>query len=148
MKLMMNGALTLGTEDGANLEIHKEVGDDNILIFGMETREVNMLKKNGYNPREYYNNNPKLKRAIDFLSTFSSGSFKELADIFLSQDTYMALADFSDYSRIQDLSSKLYKDKYIWQKMSLINISKSGVFSADRSIEDYAKNIWNVEPLK
>ena len=149
MKLMMNGAVTIGTEDGANVEIHEAVGDDNIIIFGMQTPEVNALKKSGYNPSNYYNNNEKLKAALDFMANGIAGKpFDNIANLLKHTDTYMSLADFADYCAAQDKASALYRDRDVWNRMSLINIAESGIFSADRSIEDYAKNIWNISPLK
>ncbi|MBQ4153819.1 MAG: glycogen/starch/alpha-glucan phosphorylase [Clostridia bacterium] len=148
MKLMMNGAITLGTEDGANVEIHKAVGDENIFIFGMETEEVNRHKKNGYNPRAYYENNPELKEVIDFLSTISGGDFRDITDLLLNVDSYMALADYADYSKAQQRASRIYTDTQRFQKMSLNNIAASGIFAADRSIKDYAENIWHIKPIK
>ncbi len=149
MKLMMNGAITLGTEDGANVEIHSAVGDENIFIFGMQTPEVLELQKRGYDPSKYYNNNPKLREALDFIGAgFGGQHFDDIYNIFRYHDTYMALADFADYQNAQAKASSLYKESDIWNKMSLTNIAKSGIFSADRSIADYAKDIWNVKPVK
>ena len=148
MKLMMNGAVTLGTEDGANVEIHKAVGDDNIIIFGMETPEVNRLKKTGYHPFEYYNNNPVIKDVLDFLGTGLGADFRCVTEHIKNNDTYMALADFADYNRAQNTVSSLYGEKDVWNRMSLMNIASSGIFASDRSIDDYAKNIWNAKPLK
>ena len=148
MKLMMNGAITLGTEDGANVEIHKAVGDDNIIIFGMETPEVNRLKKIGYHPYDYYNNNPLIREVLDFLGTGLGNDFKNVTEHIKNNDTYMALADFADYTRAQDTVSTLYNNKDLWNRMSLMNIASSGIFASDRSIEDYANNIWNAKPLK
>ncbi|MBE6761800.1 MAG: glycogen/starch/alpha-glucan phosphorylase [Ruminococcaceae bacterium] len=148
MKLMMNGAVTLGTEDGANVEIHKAVGDDNIIIFGMETPEVNRLKKIGYHPSEYYNNNPLIREVLDFLSSGLANDFRNVTEHIKNNDTYMALADFADYTRAQNTVSELYGDKDVWNRMSLMNIASSGIFSSDRSIDDYAKNIWDAKPLK
>ena len=149
MKLMMNGAITLGTEDGANVEIHSAVGDENILIFGMQTPEVLELQKHGYNPDKYYNNNPVLRQALDFIGRgFGGQRFDDIYNTLKNHDTYMALADFADYHNIQAKASALYNDHEVWQKMSLTNIAKSGIFSADRSIEDYARDIWNATPLK
>ncbi len=148
MKLMMNGAVTLGTEDGANVEIHKAVGDDNIIIFGMRTEEVARLKASGYNPRFYYDNNEELKEVINFLSnSMGSGDIKDVTDLLLSTDSYMALADFDDYSRAQRLSTELYNNKEKWNNMSLENIAASGIFAADRAVKQYADNIWNIKPL-
>ena len=149
MKLMMNGAVTLGTEDGANVEIHEAVGDDNIIIFGMETPEVIRLKKAGYQPMRYYENNPVLKAAVDFIGKGIGGqNFDGVYKAITTLDSYMAMADFADYCRAHDKADTLYNDKIVWNKMSLINIAKSGIFAADRSIDDYAKNIWGVTPLK
>ena len=149
MKLMMNGAITLGTEDGANVEIHEAVGDDNIVIFGMETPEVIALKKSGYSPKSYYENNPTLKAAVDFIGRGIGGqNFDEVYRALTNTDTYMAMADFADYCRAHDKIYNLYNDKYTWNKMSLKNIANSGIFAADRSIDDYAKNIWNIKPVK
>ena len=148
MKLMMNGAVTLGTEDGANVEIHRAVGDDNIIIFGMETPEVNRLKKVGYHPYEYYNNNPVIKDVLDFLATGLGNDFRNVTEHIKNNDTYMALADFADYTRAQSTVSALYGERDVWNRMSLMNIASSGIFASDRSIEDYANNIWNAKPLK
>ncbi len=149
MKLMMNGAVTLGTEDGANVEIHSAVGDDNIIIFGMQTPEVLKLQKNGYSPCEYYNNNPVLREALDFIGAgFGGQSFDDIYNTLRYHDTYMALADFADYRNAQAKATALYNQSEVWQKMSLTNIAKSGIFSADRSIADYARDIWNTEPIK
>ncbi len=149
MKLMLNGAITLGTDDGANLEIHSAVGDENIVIFGMDAGEAKQRKKHGYCPKEYYENNPYLKCALDFLNIgFGGKSFKDLSELFISTDTYMALADFADYQKAQNDISRLYREKMLWQKMSLTNIANAGIFSADRSVKEYAENIWGVKPLK
>ena len=149
MKLMMNGAITLGTEDGANVEIHSAVGDDNIIIFGMQTPEVLALQKNGYSPLQYYNNNAELKAALDFIGKGIAGQpFENIYNTLKNHDTYMALADFADYRKAQQKASKLYADTARWEKMSLTNIAQSGIFSADRSIEEYAKNIWHISPVE
>ena len=149
MKLMMNGAITLGTEDGANVEIHEAVGDDNIIIFGMETPEVMRVKKTGYTPTRYYENNPTLKNVVDFIGKGMNGqSFEAVHKAITTLDSYMAMADFADYCRAHDTADALYKDKMKWNDMSLMNIAKSGIFSADRSINDYANDIWNIKPIK
>ncbi len=145
MKFMMNGAITLGTEDGANVEIHQAVGDDNIIIFGMSTPEAEK-HKNIYVPRNCYNNNQELHKAIDFMSAgFGGKQFHDVVSSLLDVDRYMVLADFNDYCRAQNDSSALYLDKYRWNSMSLVNIAQSGIFAADRAIEDYAKNIWGLK---
>ena len=149
MKLMMNGAITLGTEDGANVEIHSAVGDDNILIFGMHTPEVLDLQKNGYSPLPYYNNNAELRAALDFIGKGIAGkSFDNIYNTLKNVDHYMALADYADYCKAQQKASALYNDKDVWNRMSLVNIAKSGIFAADRSIADYANNIWHIKPVE
>lgn len=149
MKFMLNGAVTLGTDDGANVEIHEAVGDDNIIIFGMSTPEVQRLKASGYNPHSYYDNNPTLHRVIDFITNgMGEYSVPDLADTFKNYDNYMALADFNDYCAAQDKATHLYKDKLLWNKMSLRNIAGSGIFAADRSIADYAEGIWHIKPIQ
>ncbi len=148
MKLMMNGAITLGTEDGANVEIHSAVGDDNIIIFGMQTPEVLRLQKQGYSPCEHYNNNAVLRDALDFIGKgFGGMSFDSIYHTLKYNDTYMALADFADYQAAQKKATALYNDRDTWNKMSLTNIAKSGVFASDRSIEDYARDIWHIKPV-
>ncbi len=149
MKFMLNGAITLGTEDGANVEIHEAVGDDNIIIFGMRTPEVLKLQKSGYSPAEYYNNNPALKEAVDFIGRGIDGKpFDHIANALKTNDRYMALADYADYCAAQAKASELYKDKKKWNGSSLVNIAKSGIFAADRSIKDYAENIWHIKPVE
>lgn len=149
MKLMLNGAITLGTLDGANVEIHDAVGDDNIFIFGLKTPEVMELQKKGYNPMEYMYNNETLKSAVEFIQAGVNGkSFGEISSSLMNVDQYMALADFADYQKAQKLSAEAYQDKERFAKMSLMNISGAGIFSADRSIMDYANNIWHTQPVK
>lgn len=149
MKLMLNGAITLGTLDGANVEIHDAVGDDNIFIFGLKTPEVMELQKKGYNPMEYMYNNDTLKSAIEFIQAGVNGkSFGEISSSLMNVDQYMALADFADYQKAQKLSAEAYQDKERFAKMSLMNISGAGIFSADRSIMDYANKIWHTQPVK
>lgn len=149
MKLMLNGAITLGTEDGANVEIHEAVGDENIIIFGMRSDEVLRIRKNGYDPRPYYNNNPELKRVVDFMRGNIGGtSFGDLANVLTSNDYYMSFADFTDYCKAQRRATEFYRDADKFSKMSLNNIAAAGIFSSDRSIKEYAENIWNAEPVK
>ena len=148
MKLMLNGAVTLGTLDGANVEIAQAVGDENIIIFGMKTPEVQQLKRDGYHPMNYVNNNPVLKSVIDFISSGINGKdFSEIVSSLTSSDTYMALADFEDYQKAQRISAQLYRDKEKFARMSLMNIASAGVFSADRAISEYARNIWHTKPV-
>ena len=147
MKFMINGAVTLGTEDGANVEIHQAVGDDNIIIFGMSTPEAEKMKKI-YHPGVYYNNNPVLRGCIDELSHgFGGVSFGDISNNLLTSDPYMVMADFADYCRAQSDASRLYADKKTWGRMSLVNIAESGIFAADRAISEYAENIWHATSL-
>lgn len=149
MKLMLNGAITLGTLDGANVEIHDAVGEDNIYIFGMKTPEVEQLKKAGYFPQSYIQNNEALAKALAFLQNGVNGKkFDEVYYSLVNTDPYMALADFTDYQRAQREISKAYADREKFVKMSLMNISGAGIFSADRSIMDYANNIWHTKPIQ
>ncbi len=146
MKLMINGAVTLGTMDGANVEIHDAVGDENIVIFGMSTPEVEELKRRGYNPMNYYNNNQELKNVIDYISQkgIAGKQFPEIANI-INHDPYMVLADFADYRGAKKRAVELYNDRETWNRMSLINISGAGIFAADRAINDYARDIWHTK---
>lgn len=149
MKLMLNGAITLGTLDGANVEIHDAVGEENIYIFGMKTPEVEQLKKAGYFPQSYIQNNEALAKAMAFLQNGVNGKkFDEVYYSLVNTDPYMALADFTDYQRAQKEISKAYADREKFVKMSLMNISGAGIFSADRSIMDYANNIWHTKPVQ
>ena len=144
MKLMINGAITLGTMDGANVEIHEQVGDSNIIIFGMNVDEVNAAKPN-YRPIDVYNSNPVIRDAVDTLTRGINGEqFSEIANSLKTQDPYMALADFNSYQQAQAYASECYRDTMKWQKMSLANIANAGIFSADRSVEDYARDIWHL----
>ena len=145
MKLMINGAITLGTMDGANVEIHEQVGDDNIIIFGMNVDEVNACK-NSYNPMDMYNSNGVIKAAIDRLQGGINGNtFNEIAENLKTKDPYMALKDFDSYQQAQKYASECDTDKMKWNKMSLANIAGAGIFSADRSVEEYAKDIWGLK---
>ena len=149
MKFMMNGAITLGTEDGANVEIHEAVGDENIVIFGLYTPEVMTLRKSGYSPEGYISNNPQLKACLDFIHNGINGeSFDNIYRTLTSVDYYMACADFSDYCSAHNKISNLYADSSKWNSMSLNNIAASGIFAADRSISDYANNIWGLDSVK
>ena len=149
MKLMINGAVTLGTLDGANVEIAEQVGDDNIFIFGMKADEVEALWRRGYSPLEYLRASADLQAVVDMLTSNVLGArFDDIAKSLLTNaygvaDAYMNLADFDSYVKAQELVSKTYKDERKFMNMSLTNISKAGIFSADRSIMEYAKNIWH-----
>lgn len=145
MKLMLNGAITLGTMDGANVEIYDAVGEKNIAIFGMTTPEVNALRDRGYSPNDIYQTDPMLRAALDMLKSGINGDrFEEIYQSLITNDPYMVLADFhSYYDKSWELNA-LYRDTYKWQEMSLENIAQSGIFCADRSIRDYAQHIWRL----
>lgn len=149
MKLMLNGAITLGTMDGANIEIFDAVGEDNIFIFGMKTPEVEELKRRGYNPQNYYNNNAELHNTIDFINRvgIAGKQFPEIGGTLLNHDPYMVLADFADYRRAQQEAVRTYADRAAWNRKSLMNISGAGCFAADRAINDYARDIWHTKSV-
>ena len=145
MKLMLGGAITLGTYDGANVEIHEQVGDENIMIFGMRTEEVDALRQRGYAPGEYYEKDPLIQDLINTLYEGISGSkFPEIADSLKNVDPYMVLADFRAYMEAQEKIQQLYRQPEVWSRMSLMNIAGSGVFCADRAVEEYAHRIWRL----
>jgi len=145
MKLMLNGAITLGTLDGANIEIKDAAGEENIVIFGMKTEEVNDLKRRGYNPTSYYESNPVIKNAIDRMYHGINGcNFNDVANSLKDMDPYMVLADFDSYRNAQKFVTECYNDKKKWAKMSLNNIAGAGIFAADRAVSEYAKDIWGL----
>ena len=153
MKLMINGALTIGTLDGANVEIRDAVGNENIYIFGHTTDEVDELWKQGYNSMLFYNQHPKLKQAIDSLIPgFSGVQFTDFVKYLIAaqgiSDPFMCLADFDSYYNVHAKMNADYADRDFWNRKSLFNIAGAGIFSADRSIEEYAKNIWHIKPVK
>ena len=151
MKFMMNGAITLGTLDGANVEIAERVGDENCVIFGMKVEDINKLKAdNSYHAWDYYNNDFRIKKVVDSLTdgTFASSreEFKLIFDELMSHnDEYYLLADFDSYVKAQEKINALYQDRENWAKMCIMNIAMSGYFSSDRTIEDYVKDIWHLE---
>ena len=149
MKLMINGAVTIGTLDGANVEIHEQVGDDNIFLFGMKAHEVEALWQRGYDPNEFLTD--ELREVLDMLTSGILGQrFDDLVDSLLTKrfgvaDAYMTVADFADYARAQKLVSETYLDQKKFARMSLVNIAKAGIFSSDRSVREYAEKIWDLE---
>ena len=152
MKFMMNGALTIGTLDGANVEMHQQVGDENIFLFGLKAHEVSEMKSNGYRAYEYYMRDGLLKAVLDQITQgFGDGvSYSDITNRLLfgvnggPADEYMLLADFESYREAHERAGRTYLDPKQWNKMALINIAKSGIFAADRSIRDYARDIWHV----
>jgi starch phosphorylase len=150
MKFMMNGALTLGTLDGANVEIRQAVGDDNFFLFGLTADEVIARKRAGYRPREEYERNVELREAMDLISSgfFSpedKNLFKPLIDSLLEEDRYLVLADFAAYAAKQQEVAQAYKDQESWMRKAVLNVAQSGIFSSDRTIKQYAEEIWQVK---
>jgi starch phosphorylase len=153
MKFSMNGALTIGTLDGANVEIREEVGPENFFLFGLTAEEVYNHKAKGYNPRSYYESNPHLREAIDQISSghFSRGYgelFRPLVDNLLDHDPFLLLADYQSYIDCQDQVSSAYRDQKRWVRMSVLNVARMGKFSSDRSIREYCDKVWKIKPLK
>ncbi|MGN0695710.1 MAG: glycogen/starch/alpha-glucan phosphorylase, partial [Oscillospiraceae bacterium] len=145
MKLMLNGALTLGTLDGANVEIKEQVGADNIFIFGMTAEEAQSKAAQGYRPEDYAANNQNINKALARMYNGINGcTFEEVANSLKFKDPYMVLADFDAYQIAQQYVSECYKDRDKWNKMSLHNIAGAGIFSADRAVDEYARNIWKL----
>jgi starch phosphorylase len=150
MKLMLNGALTLGTLDGANVEIREAVGDENFFLFGLTADEVIARKKAGYRPREVYNQHLELREAIDLISSgfFSpedKNLFKPLIDKLLEEDRYLVLADFASYQAKQEEVARAYLDSDEWTRKCILNVARAGIFSSDRTIRQYAEEIWRVK---
>uniref|UniRef100_A0A667YT08 Alpha-1,4 glucan phosphorylase n=1 Tax=Myripristis murdjan TaxID=586833 RepID=A0A667YT08_9TELE len=151
MKFMLNGALTIGTMDGANVEMAEEAGEDNLFIFGMRVDDVDALDRRGYHAQEYYNRLPELKQAIDqisggFFSPKQPDMFKEIVNMLMHHDRFKVFADYEDYMKCQEKVNALYKNPKEWTKKVIYNIAGSGKFSSDRTIAQYAREIWGMEP--
>ncbi|XP_017786203.1 PREDICTED: glycogen phosphorylase [Nicrophorus vespilloides] len=151
MKFQLNGALTIGTLDGANVEMAEEMGRENIFIFGMTVEEVEELSKKGYNAYDYYNKNEELRQVIDqiqngFFSPDNHDEFKDIANILLNHDRFYLLADYEAYIEMQEKVNETYQDSSKWLEMAIHNIASSGKFSSDRTITEYGKDIWDIEP--
>ena len=152
MKFSMNGALTIGTLDGANVEIREEVGEENFFLFGLTAQQVAQTREAGYRPGDFYQDNAELKAAIDLINSgaFSQGDtmlFRPLTDALLHQDPYMLLADYASYVDCQARVDRAWRDAGRWARMSILNVARMSRFSSDRSIRDYCEKIWKVEPL-
>jgi starch phosphorylase len=151
MKLMINGAVTLGTLDGANVEICEQVGKENMFLFGMNVDQVNALWSKGYSPQDYLSADPQLQAVIQMLTSGVLGKrFDDIVSSLLTNrfgvaDQYMTLADFADYARAQREVGEVYRNKEKFMRMSLYNIAKAGIFSADRAVLEYANNIWKMK---
>jgi starch phosphorylase len=153
MKFSMNGALTIGTLDGANIEIREQVGAENFFLFGLTAEEVLAKKRDGYHPQHYYHDNPELRAVIDHIASgdFSFGNpdlFQPIVDSLLNQDEYMLLADYQDYVNCQEKVSQAYRDTKSWTRMSILNAARMGMFSSDRTIREYCRDIWKVQSVK
>ncbi len=153
MKFSMKGALTIGTLDGANVEIREEVGAENFFLFGLTTEEVLDLKRKGYRPRHYYESNAHLREGIDQIASgvFSGGDrnlFKPFVDSLMNHDEYLVLADYQSYVDCQDEVGKAFRDQEGWTRMSILNAARMGKFSSDRSIREYCEKIWSVKPVR
>ncbi|HWB05741.1 MAG TPA: glycogen/starch/alpha-glucan phosphorylase, partial [Verrucomicrobiales bacterium] len=151
MKFAMNGALTIGTLDGANVEIREEVGADNFFLFGLTAAEVGQVKARGYRPREYYEQNTSLREVIDFIAGGAAAGgdtelFRPIVENLLNHDPYLLLADYQSYIDAQDRVSALWKDQKAWTRQSILNSARMGKFSSDRSIRDYCERVWNIRP--
>ena len=152
MKFAMNGALTIGTLDGANVEIRDAVGHENFFLFGLTAEEVDGLRRSGYDPRRYYDANADLREAVDLIGSgfFSNGDrelFRPLVESLLTRDDYLLFADYQAYVDCQQRVSEAYRDQVSWTRMSILNSARVGRFSSDRSIRDYCRDIWDVQPL-
>jgi starch phosphorylase len=151
MKMMLNGAVTIGTLDGANVEILEEVGDENIFIFGLKSEEVEQRRR-GYNPWDIYNSDEEIRQAItliekDFFSLLEPGIFKPIIQSLLNNgDHYMLLADMRDYIQTQERVDAAYRDVEAWDRKAILNVARAGKFSSDRAIKEYATEIWDLEP--
>jgi len=153
MKFSMNGALTIGTLDGANIEICEEVGAENFFLFGLTAEEISNMKSHGYNPMGYYNANPDMKEVVDLISSgfFSKKDinlFKPLVDSLLCRDEHMVIADYQSYIDCQDRVSAAFRDQEKWTNMSILTVARMGKFSSDRSIREFNEKIWHAAPLK
>ncbi|POI24331.1 hypothetical protein CIB84_011917, partial [Bambusicola thoracicus] len=151
MKFMLNGALTIGTMDGANVEMAEEAGEENLFIFGMRVEDVAELDKDGYNAQQYYDRLPELKQAVDqirsgFFSSDEPDLFRDVVDMLFHHDRFKVFADYEAYVKCQEKVSELYLNSKAWTKMVIRNIAAAGKFSSDRTIKEYARDIWHVEP--
>ena len=153
MKFSMNGALTIGTLDGANIEIRHEVGEENFFLFGLTAEEVRAKRAHGYSPSEYYHSDPHLREAVDLINSghFSRGDtnlFTPLLDSLIKDDPYMLFADYQSYIECQEKVSQAYQDRDKWTRMSILNTTRMGKFSSDRAIREYCEEIWNATPVR
>lgn len=152
MKFSLNGALTIGIMDGANIEIREEVGTENFFLFGLTAAEVEQKKAGGYQPLTYYDDNEKLRATIDLISSghFSRGDrdlFRPLVDSLLYNDEYLLFADYQSYLDAQEAVEHAWRDTDLWSRMSILNVARMGRFSSDRAVLEYCKDIWDISPM-
>jgi starch phosphorylase len=152
MKFTLNGALTIGTLDGANVEIREEVGAENFFVFGLTAEQVGQVMAGGYRPRDYYERDTELRSALDLIASgvFSggdTGAFRPLLDHLLNHDTYLVLADYRAYVDAQGEADRVFRDSARWARMSILNVARAGKFSSDRSIREYCDTIWHTKPM-
>ena len=152
MKFALNGGLIIGTLDGANVEIRQEVGEENFFLFGLKSDQVDEIKAQGYQPRQYYENNGELKAVIDSLAAgvFSNGDknlFQPIVDNLLNEDPYLLLADYQSYIHCQSQVDQAFKNQENWRRMSILNVARMGRFSSDRAVQEYCQDIWQVEAV-
>ena len=154
MKFALNGALTIGTLDGANVEMQEKVGEDNIFIFGNTAEEVEELRRNGYKPRDYYEQDEELHQVLTqigsgLFSPEEPGRYRDLVDSLINfGDHYQVLADYRSYIDTQDKVDELYRNPEEWTTKAMHNIANMGYFSSDRTIQEYAKHIWHIDPVR
>ncbi|MEO6696598.1 MAG: glycogen/starch/alpha-glucan phosphorylase, partial [Gammaproteobacteria bacterium] len=153
MKFALNGAMIIGTLDGANVEIREEVGDDNIFIFGRTAEEVRKIRSEGYRPREFYESNEELRQVLDmigsgFFSPDHADLYKPIIDNLLQHDHYLLLSDYASYIACQGRVDALYRNQSEWTRRAILNVAGMGKFSSDRTIREYAEEIWNVKPVE
>jgi starch phosphorylase len=152
MKFMLNGALTIGTLDGANVEISEEVGAENFFLFGLNAEQVERTQREGYRPQSHVDSNGELRSALDLISSgvFSRGDrevFRPLVENLLHSDPFLVLADYADYVACQERVSEAWEDRQRWTRMSILNVARAGKFSSDRAIREYSEHIWEVKPV-
>jgi len=152
MKFSLNAALTIGTLDGANVEIREEVGKENFFLFGLTVEGIRELRARGYRPRDVYEGNEELREVLDFIASgeLAGGDkslFRPLVDNLLNQDPFLVLADYESYVRCQERVSSLWADPASWARRSILNVAHMGKFSSDRSIREYCERVWKVEPV-
>ena len=148
MKFSLNGALTIGTLDGANVEIREEVGAENFFLFGLTAEQARERLRQGYCPREVYEHNETLREVLDFIATSDRELFKPLIDNLLDHDPFLVLADYQAYIDCQRYVRNLWRDQAAWRRASILNVARMGKFSSDRSIRDYCEQVWNVQPIE